>query len=165
MQLQRGRVFIRAFRPAHGGLVLVGVAALLSSLSLAQSVPDAGSLLQQIEQERELALPSAVPLEQVTQPPPELKPRPKLPFYVKEFRFVGNTLLTDEQLALAVAGFLNRTLSFEDLQRAEDALAARYREAGWIVRGYLPEQDISEGVVTLHVVAALKFDLDNQFSA
>jgi hemolysin activation/secretion protein len=63
-------------------------------------------------------------------------------------------LLAEQQLAPALAEFLNRDLSFEGLQRAADAVAAAYREAGWLVRAYLPEQDISAGVVTVQVVEA-----------
>ena len=33
-------------------------------------------------------------------------------------------------------------------------MAAAYREAGWLARVYLPEQDISEGTITLQVVEA-----------
>lgn len=123
---------------------------------LAQSaaVPDAGALRQQIEQPGQLALPPALRSERPLPIPPEIKPRPGLTVQVKQFRFVGNSLLSAEKLAPALVGFLNRSLSFEELQRAADAVAASYREAGWIVRVFLPEQDISTGVVTLQVVEA-----------
>jgi hemolysin activation/secretion protein len=57
-------------------------------------------------------------------------------------------------LAPALADFFNRDLDFADLKRMADAVAAAYRQAGWIARVYLPEQDISEGVITLQVVEA-----------
>jgi hemolysin activation/secretion protein len=119
----------------------------------AQIAPDAGSLRQQIEQQREINLPPAVRPQRVA-PPPEIKPRDGLSVRVSSFRFAGNTLLNEQQLAPVVAEFLNRNLSFEGLQRATDAIAAAYRQAGWLVRAYLPEQDINDGVVTLQVVEA-----------
>jgi hemolysin activation/secretion protein len=73
---------------------------------------------------------------------------------VKAFQFAGHTLLSSEQLAQALAGFVGHQLDFGGLQRTADAVAAAYREAGWIVRVYLPEQDISEGNITLQVVEA-----------
>ena len=73
---------------------------------------------------------------------------------VKAFRFAGNTLLSSEQLTPALAGFVGQELDFDGLQRTADAVATAYREAGWIVRVYLPEQDISEGELTLQVVEA-----------
>jgi hemolysin activation/secretion protein len=49
---------------------------------------------------------------------------------------------------------VGQALDFAGLQRTADAVAAAYREAGWIVRAYLPEQDISEGTLTLQVIEA-----------
>jgi hemolysin activation/secretion protein len=63
-------------------------------------------------------------------------------------------LLSQEQLAPALKEFEGRTLDFAGLLRASDAVAAAYREAGWIVRVFLPEQDVSSGIITLQVVEA-----------
>ena len=113
-------------------------------------IPDAGSLRQQIEQPREFSLPQAVRPPKVT-PPPEIQARDGMSVKVKTIRFAGNSLLGEPQLSAAVADFVNRELDFAGLQRVADAVAAAYREAGWLVRAYLPEQDISEGVVTVQV--------------
>lgn len=71
---------------------------------------------------------------------------------VKAFRFTGNTLLSDKQLDQAVVGYLGRPVSFDDLQAAANAVAAAYRSADRLAQVTLPEQDITEGVVTLAVV-------------
>ena len=73
---------------------------------------------------------------------------------VSDFRFAGNTLLTAKQLAPTVAGFKGRPLSFADLQNAAIEVATAYRKAGWIVRAYLPQQDITQGTVTIQIVEA-----------
>lgn len=125
----------------------------LHSTSWAQTVPDAGSIRQQIEPSRAIPLPQAAPLPKVT-PPAELRPASGLSIKVQSFRFAGNNLLSSDQLSPVVAEFVHSELSFDDLQRAADAVAAAYREAGWIVRVYLPEQDVSAGVITLQVVEA-----------
>ena len=117
------------------------------------ATPDAGSLRQQIEQPREFSLPQAVRPPKVT-PPPEIQARDGVSVKVKTIRFAGNSLLGEPQLSKAVADFVNRELDFAGLQRVADAVAAAYREAGWLVRAYLPEQDISEGVVTVQVIEA-----------
>jgi hemolysin activation/secretion protein len=130
---------------------------------MAQTTPDAGSVRQQIEQQRDAPRPPTVRPPRVI-PPPEIQPQPGVTISVKSFRFSGNTLLISEQLTQAVSDFVGRTLDFAGLQRATDAVAAAYREAGWIARVYLPEQDISEGTITLQVVEArfsgLKFEGD-----
>lgn len=121
--------------------------------SPAQSLPDAGSLRQQIEQQRTLPLPPAAPQPRVA-PPPEIKPQDGISVRVQSFRFAGNTLLGAEQLTPALSEFVGHQLDFAGLQRAADAVAAAYRDAGWLVRVYLPEQDVSEGTITLQVVEA-----------
>ena len=119
----------------------------------AQTLPDAGSTRQQIEMNREQRLPQAVRPVPV-RPPPEIQPRAGVTVNVKSFQLLGHRLLSTEELMPALAEFVGRTLDFAGLQRATDAVAAAYREAGWLARVYLPEQDISEGTITLQVVEA-----------
>ena len=73
---------------------------------------------------------------------------------VATFKFAGNTLLTSKQLSRAVAGFIGRPLTFADLQNAAIAVANAYRRAGWVVRAYLPEQDVTGGTVTIEIIEA-----------
>ncbi|MGH8259356.1 MAG: ShlB/FhaC/HecB family hemolysin secretion/activation protein, partial [Steroidobacteraceae bacterium] len=73
---------------------------------------------------------------------------------VKAFRFAGNHLLTDRQLSRAVAGYVGHPLSFAQLQNAAIAVANAYRRAGWVVRAYLPQQDVTGGSVTIQIVEA-----------
>ena len=102
---------------------------------------------------REQRLPQAVRPAPV-RPPPEIQPRAGVTVNVKSFQLLGHRLLSTEELMPALAEFVGRTLDFAGLQRATDAVAAAYRESGWLARVYLPEQDISEGTITLQVVEA-----------
>lgn len=135
-------------------LFLLTTAALFSTTALSvQAAPDAGQLQQQIDREREIALPQkSTPVEVAPQP---IKSLPSETVTVSAFAFNGNTLLTTEQLTPIVAGYLNRPLGLAELQQAATAVAKAYREAGWIVRAYLPMQDITEGTVTIQIVEAV----------
>ena len=125
----------------------------LPGAALAQAVPDAGSLRQQIEQQRERPLP--LPERPQRAPvPPEIRPPSGATVAVKAIRFAGNTLVPQELLVQAVAPFVDRTLDFSELQRATDAVAAVYTQAGRIARVYIPEQDVSDGFVTLQIIEA-----------
>lgn len=73
---------------------------------------------------------------------------------VSTFRFAGNTLLTNEQLTNAVSGFVGRPIDFAGLQNAAIAVASAYRKAGWVVRAYLPQQEITGDAVTIQIVEA-----------
>lgn len=141
--------------PVHRLLIALALAVALANQSLqAQTAPSAGSLQQQIERERGNPLPRrALPAR--PDEPRELAPRSGPTITVQRFEFAGNTLLPSAQLQPLVAEFLGRPLSFAELQRAPAAIANQYREAGWIVRAYLPGQQIVDGVVTIQVVEAV----------
>ncbi|MBK6999489.1 MAG: ShlB/FhaC/HecB family hemolysin secretion/activation protein [Rhodoferax sp.] len=134
-------------------LLLLTVALAMMGLAQAQTAPDAGMLRQQIEQGLSPALPMPAPLERPA-PPPAMQELPGQ-VTVQAFQFAGNTLLQTEQLQPVVAGWLNRPLNFNQLQGAAAAVAQAYREAGWIVRAYLPRQEIQQGIVTIQIVEAL----------
>jgi hemolysin activation/secretion protein len=131
---------------------VLAAAVLLHPVARAQAVPDAGSVRQQIEQQRRQALPPKSDPQFL--PPAPLESLGGATVTVRRFEFAGNTLLKSEQLEAAVAGHLGRALSFADLQNAAIAVANAYREAGWVVRAYLPKQEITDGTVTIQIVEA-----------
>ena len=136
-------------------MLLWSAAALMSTgLARAQTPPDAGSLLQQIERGQHPALPpKAAP---AFEPPPPMQSLSGPTVTVHVFSFAGNKLLTSAQLAPAVAKFIDRPISFGDLQNAAIAVATAYRNAGWIVRAYLPQQEITGDTVTIQIVESAK---------
>lgn len=133
------------------GAALLGLACLHVC---GQTIPDAGALLRQTE--RNLNVPSApaiAPRRQAS--PPPMTQLGEATVTVTRFAFKGNTRLSDEQLQSAMVPFTGRPLNFAQLQQAADAVATAYREAGWIVRAYLPKQEISNGLVTIQVIEAV----------
>ncbi len=146
----------------HQSPLIAGIALVAASMSaFAETPPDAGALQQQIDRERQPQLPRRMaPQKPVA--PEAMKPAGGVAVTVREFRFAGNTLMTAEQLAPVVAGYLNRPLDFNQLQAAAAAVAEAYRAAGWVVIAYLPKQDIQNGIVTIQIIEAvfgkLKFE-------
>ena len=126
---------------------------LLPAVALAAQ-PDAGAIRQQIEQNQTSTMPRKIAPERPVEPA-TMQPQSGLITTVKSFRFVGNTLLSNAKLTIVVASYLNRPLDFNQLQAAATAVANAYRDAGWIVRAYLPQQDIVDGVVTIQIVEAV----------
>ena len=134
-------------------LLLLTAAALLSpGLLRAQTAPDAGSVLRQIEQERRAPLPpQSAPL---LMPPAPMQTLPGAVVTVTAFRFAGNSKLTGKQLAPSVAKFVGHPIGFAELQDAAVAVANAYRAAGWVVRAYLPKQEITDGTVSIQIIEA-----------
>ena len=138
--------------------------ALLSSATHAQT--SAGQLLQQ---NRELEpLPPVLPEATRAPAPVEYKPltaKPgQLSFVVKQFVFVGNSKISSDDLQPLVADFLGKPITFDDLKLVTDAITEYYREQGWLARVILPQQDITEGTVTIRIIEAKLggIKIDNQ---
>lgn len=107
----------------------------------AQTPPSAGSLLQQIDRDRATPMPLPVILDAHSAPAP-LQSHSGPTVVVSAFVFNGNTVLHSNRLQKALSGYLGRPLSFTDLQEAAAEVAQVYREAGYIVQAYLPQQSI-----------------------
>lgn len=135
-----------------------------SLVTVAQTLPQAGSLQQQIDKERIFELPKLESQTSHTAPAP-LKAQGELVVEVREFRFSGNTLLSTQELLPALARLLDQPLDLEQLQNAATTVAQTYRNNGFFARAYLPEQDIEQGVITIHIVEAvfggIQFDGSN----
>lgn len=132
------------------------VLAVLLGTGSAFAQTSAGQLLQQ---NRELEpMPPVLPDATRAPSPVEVKPLQAQPgqttFVVKQFIFVGNSKLSNDELQPIVADLIGKPITFDDLKRATDAITEYYREQGWLVRVILPQQDITEGTVTIRIIEA-----------
>lgn len=133
-------------------LTLAILAASLAAPVLAQAVPDAGSLLQQ--NRPPLPPPPIRPTPEAVAEPAALAELPGPTVDVRAFRFEGRTLLPQATLDAVVARYQRAGVTFSELQRAAAEVGAAYRAAGWVVRSYLPQQDVTDGLVVIRVVEA-----------
>jgi hemolysin activation/secretion protein len=144
--------------------LLVTIYAFAYSDATAQIIPDAGSILQQIERDKATRqLPKAPGLQAA--PVPEAMPSKKdLHVQVKRFEFAGNNLLSNKILEQTVSVYVNKSLEFKELQAITDNIAKLYADAGYVARVYLPKQDVTEGVVTIQIIEAVfgQVNVDNQ---
>ena len=115
--------------------------------------PDAGTIQRQLERNLERqTLPSLSPRAAT---PQIVSPKPgAVTVTVRSFQFAGNSLLDVDRLRAAVAPWLMRPLDFAGLQQAAEAVAAAYRDEGWIASASLRRQEIAEGSVTIDIVEA-----------
>jgi len=88
---------------------------------------------------------------------------------VQRFNFVGNTIFSNRELEKSVTPYLNRELTFSELQQAVDAVTARYTQAGYINSGAVinllenpPRQLHNAYVVTIRVVEGKVGTIDVQ---
>ena len=91
------------------------------------------------------------PAEAVNDAPASTGPR----VTVRRFVLDAHVELDEAVMQAAIAPYLNRLVSYEELQAAAQAVALAYRQVGWVVSAVLPEQDISDGEVRITVTNAL----------
>lgn len=119
----------------------------------AQNLPNAGSIQQQINREREVLIPREIHGTEVS--PLEVKKRiDGVKVMVQSFKFVGNTILHDDELQKIASPFTGRLLAYHELEMVSRLVADRYRELGFVVKTSLPAQDIKDGVLTIEVLEA-----------
>lgn len=142
----------RAGRQQVSGMGGVVLALALGLPAIAQALPDAGQSLREIErapltppqrQSLDIALPDEGPV------PVAGGPR----LTVSAFRFSGNTVISNEELAAVLANFTGRELALGQLQQGVRAITRLYRQHGYpLARAWLPQQEIDDGVVRVHVL-------------
>ena len=122
-------------------------AGLLVPAAWAQTRPDAGSILNEIER----SLPPLLPLRE--RPRPAMTAPAGTLFDVTGFRISGAVPDSVGQLLPLLADFVGRDRSLADLNRAAAAVTRYYRERGHpFSRAYVPAQKIEDGIVEIAVL-------------
>ena len=136
----------------------------LFATSHAYAQVDAGALQQGLEQQ--LPLPSPLALPEPGRAAPIQPSAPKegeLRFTVKSFVLEGIGILPEAEVQLAIRSWVGVPVSFDDLQRACDAIQNFYRSKGYTVQAILPPQKIADGVVKILITEARlgKVEIEN----
>nr|WP_314487132.1 ShlB/FhaC/HecB family hemolysin secretion/activation protein [uncultured Pseudomonas sp.] len=122
--------------------------------AVAQTLPDAGVILQQVEPSLPSPSPSAAPAVEVQSggqaPLPESPP-----FLVNELLITGNTLFSADELHALVAQEEGRPMTLLQIDALAGRITAFYQQQGYpLARAIIPAQTVSEGVVKILVVEA-----------
>ena len=136
----------------------------LFATSHAYAQVDAGALQQGLEQQ--LPLPSPLALPEPGRAAPIQPSAPKegeLRFTVKSFVLEGIGILPEAEVQMAIRSWVGIPVSFDDLQRACDAIQNFYRSKGYTVQAILPPQKIADGVVKILITEARlgKVEIEN----
>ena len=136
----------------------------LFATSHAYAQVDAGALQQGLEQQ--LPLPSPLALPEPGRAAPIQPSAPKegeLRFTVKSFVLEDIGILPEAEVQMAIRSWVGIPVSFDDLQRACDAIQNFYRSKGYTVQAILPPQKIADGVVKILITEAKlgKVEIEN----
>lgn len=122
-----------------------------SSVVYAQATPDSGSLLRDTEKnlgqpQIPTLVPPVAPKAQTADDTSGVK------VVVKQFRFKGASLIPVTELEGIVGAWIGQALSPAGLRQVADAVSEAYRARGFLARAYLPEQDLTDGIVTIAII-------------
>lgn len=81
--------------------------------------------------------------------------------HVRAYRFEGNRVIDDEELAAVAAPWTDRTLSSEELLDLRDALTRTYGDRGYVTSGAeIPDQPVVDGVIEIRIVEGRLGDIE-----
>lgn len=134
------------------------------------AVNDSGSIISEQKQLGIERLTSSPPPDIKTTPPPELTPDSSITFAIKNFQFQGyESLISIAELQKLSTSYIKEDASYDDLSELTYKITKYLREEkGFLLsRAYLPEQDITQGTVTIAIIP-VRLDgevfVDNQSS-
>jgi len=124
--------------------------ALISSAYAA--TPDAGSILQQLQQEEKLSRP-APKFDRTDKPQIEQPEDPQaLKVLVTKIIFTGNTNIKAQELENAFQSFLNKQHSFQGIEKIARMVGEYYRGKGLWAKAILPPQSLQNGELIIEVI-------------
>lgn len=134
----------------HIGPLLLALAAPFTSVSLAQTPPDAGQLLRQ--QPNLPAITPSKPIDISPTLPTDTDKDSGPRILIKGFNIVGAVLISKNELQQYLQAAVGQSLSLPQLQALANLLVAHYADSGYIARIMLPPQDIEDGIVTIKII-------------
>ena len=136
-------------------LIALGLCWISLSVSSAQAqAPSAGSIQQNIDQEINSQKLPPKTIQSIIPAQRDLKPT-GVTFILKKVAYKGNTLLSNSQLDVVVAPYLNQELDYSKLQALSYAIENAYKDAGYLARVRLPEQELQGGTLHLEIQEAI----------
>lgn len=85
------------------------------------------------------------------------KEKPSVPegtvFTLKELKITGTSIFTQEELKQAYESYIDKSITFKDLEDIADKIKSMYKKIGYLTTlTYIPEQQVAEGKVEIVVV-------------
>jgi hemolysin activation/secretion protein len=116
---------------------------------------DAGTIQQNLEKQLPLPSPSVLPEPSRIEPvAPSQQKSDAVRFTVNQFLLDGVKTLPEAEVQQILKPWLGVLVTFEDIQRACDAIQNFYRTKGYAVQVIVPPQKMKDGILTIRVTEA-----------
>ncbi len=134
---------------------ITGVADVISSLSPGQverQLRNTVNIQQEVSARGPIIAPiAAVPISPVISVPPSMR----RPFVLRSVCITGSTVYSQESLLAFFRPYMNKRISYKELEKVNGKIALKYLMDGYILsKAYLPVQNLSSGYVHIEVLEA-----------
>ena len=132
-------------------LTVLSLAAAHTAVSANGFAPDAGTMLsntQDLMAAREGQALEAFPIEYY----PRLRWTDEFSVRVSSIAIQGNALMPTDKLQVAVKGYVGKRLMVEKLSTVSAAVTRAYKDAGYRVKAYIPDQSFTNGRLVVQVI-------------
>ncbi len=145
--------------PAQLSLLSSALLIAMSATAQAQTPPNMGDVLQQVQPfapDIDKPAPKLPEIGGVPEIEPPMQALPSGPtLLVKGFDLVGYREIPAEESLALLAGAENQSYSLAQLEELATRITRHYRSKGYFVaRAYIPAQEVKDGIVTIRVVEA-----------
>lgn len=121
--------------------------------ALAQTVPNAGQIMRELQPQPAVTTPGTAPAVRVEESGSSAETGNETRFSVRRIDFRDNQVLPTEALHALVADMEGSTHTLNELTAAVARITAYYREQGYpVARAYLPAQEIKDGLVIVALI-------------
>lgn len=132
-------------------LIFLSLAAVHVASNAGGFSPDVGSMLSNTQDAmavREVRQVEAFPIEYY----PRLRWTDDFSVQVDSISIHGNTLVPTDKLQVAVKGYVGKRLMVEKLSTVSAAITKAYRDSGYRVKAYIPDQTFARGRLVVQVI-------------
>ena len=149
---------------------IITISILSSSILLGATVPNISDIQKQIEPPKDLIKQKETPLVELggvkKYAAPMVDDKSGRTIFVKSFRIDGAIHINEDKLLNLISSYINKDLTFNQLQEVTSIITKEYRNQGYFVaRAYLPVQNINKnkGVITIAIIEGNygEFKLEN----
>lgn len=134
----------------YAPLKLIPWCAFLAVATCFGQIPSAGSLQQNIDNTlHQSPLPNKDRADTIIEPKGQALVG--ISFRLRKIVYAGNTLLSNPQIELLLAPYLNKSIDFGQLQALANSIEEAYRTSGAIARVVIPEQIIIDDTLRVQI--------------
>lgn len=131
---------------------LTDVVSSLSPGQVQQQLRNTVNIQQEVSAQGPAVSPSAIPIAHPVIPVPASM---RMPFVLRSVCISGSTVYSQATLLAFFRPYMNKRISYKELEKINGQIAVKYLEDGYILtRAYLPVQNLSSGHVHIEILEA-----------